>query len=170
MSSIGFRVSPKKVTYAVVHGPTDGKFKVTSLGEVCVPYSLEAPRQLRFIRTTLLDIIEENGTTRAGLRIGESTAQRRDPFRLNLEGVVQELLASSDVESFVAGPIATIASLLGERDRTVVKQLIEGKTPSTIDASWAEFDEVQREAVLVALCAALSGPHGGSLEQRPNDS
>ena len=102
-TAIGFRVDPKKVTYAVVKGPAaDGTFAIAGVGEVCVPYALHAPRQLRFIRTTLLDIIEESGSTRAGLRIGESTARRKDPFRLNLEGVVQELLASSDVERFIA--------------------------------------------------------------------
>jgi hypothetical protein len=164
-TAIGFRVSPRKVTYAVVRAPSDGTFTIAALGEVCVPYALETPRQLRFIRTTLLDIIEDNGSVWAGLRIGESTAQQRDPFRLNLEGVVQELLASSDVERFVAGPIATIASLLRERDRTVIKQFITGKKPPMVKAEWAKLDDVQREAVLVAMCAAARRPAPGGASQ-----
>ncbi len=155
-TAIGFRVEPKKVTYGVVEGPTQGKFTVVSVGEVCVPFALQAPRQLRFIRTTLLDIIEETGSTRAGLRIAEPMAQRKDPFRLNLEGVVQELLASSDVERFIAGPIATIAKLLGERDRTAIKGLIEGHKPPMVDAAWDDLDDLQREALLVAVCAGLT--------------
>ena len=155
-TAIGFRVAPKKVTYAVLKGPDNGKFNVEVVGEVLVPYALQPPRQLRYIRTTLLDIIEETGSTRAGLRIGESMARHQDPFRLNLEGVVQELLASSEAERFVAGPIATIASLLGERDRTAVKQFIAGKQPPIVQADWDNLDELQREAVLVAACAGLS--------------
>ncbi len=159
--AIGFRVDPKKVTYAVVSGPAaDGKFTIVRAGEVRVPYALYAPRQLRFIRTTLLDIIEETGSTRAGLRTIESLAKRKDPFRLNLEGVVQELLASSDVERFIAGPIATIASRLGE-DRPVVKEYIDGRRPELVKAAWDDLDELQREAVLVALCAGLSNPNHG---------
>ena len=160
-TAIGFRVDPTKVTYAVVSGPAaNGKFTMVRVGQVRVPYALYAPRQLRFIRTTLLDIIEETGSTRAGLRTIESLAKRKDPFRLNLEGVVQELLASSDVERFVAGPIATIASRLDE-ERTVVKEYIEGSRPPFVKAPWDELDELQREAVLVALCAGLSDPNQG---------
>jgi len=156
-------VDPKKVTYAVVSGPAgDGKFTIVRRGEVRVPYALYAPRQLRFIRTTLLDIIEESGSTRAGLRTIESLAKRKDPFRLNLEGVVQELLASSDVERFIAGPIATIASQLGEDDRKVVKEYIEGRRPPLVKGPWDDLDELQREAVLVALCAGLSDPSQGT--------
>lgn len=168
VTAIGFRVSPKKVTYAVVRGSADGVFTLAGLGEVCIPYALEAPRQLRFVRTALLDIIEETSSTRAGLRIAESTALKRDPFRLNVEGIVQELLASSEVEHFVAGPIATIASLLGERDRKVVKQLISGKQPSMLVVEWSQLDEMQREAALIGVCAASgrSNPaqHGDALE------
>lgn len=160
--AIGFRVDPKKVTYAVVSGPAaDGKFTLVRNGEVRVPYALYAPRQLRFIRTTLLDIIEETGSTRAGLRTIESLAKRKDPFRLNLEGVVQELLASSDVERFVAGPIATIASHLGEDDRAVVKEYIEGTRPQLVKTDWDALDVLEREAVLVALCAGLSSTNQG---------
>ena len=162
-TSIGFRVDPKKVTYGTVKGPSDkGKFTVLGVGEVCVPYALQVPRQLRLVRTTLLDIIEDTGSTRAGLRIGEGTAKRKDPFRLNLEGVVQELLASSDVERFVAGPIATIASLLGEDDRTVIKRYVEGTKPDLLQTAWADFDGLQREALLIALCAGLSTPTDGA--------
>jgi len=160
--AVGFRVDPKRVTYAVVSGPAaDGKFTIVRVGEVRVPYALYAPRQLRFIRTTLLDIIEETGSTRAGLRTIESLAKRKHPFRLNLEGVVQELLASSDVERFIAGPIATIASQLGEDDRTVVKDYIDGTRPQLVKAGWDDLDELQREAVLVALCAGLGNPNHG---------
>lgn len=157
-TAIGLRVDPKKVTYAVVSGAAGHKFSVTSVGKVHVPYALTVPRRLAFIRTTLLDIIEESGSTRAGLRIGEPIAKQKDSFRLNLEGIVQELLVSSEIENFIAGPIATMSSFLGEGDRTAVKGFIEGKKPPMVEAGWADLDTLEREAVLVAVCAALSKP------------
>jgi len=157
-TAIGLRVDPKKVTYAVVSGPAGNKFSVTRVGEVNVPYALTIPRRLAFIRTTLLDIIEESGSTRAGLRTGEPIAKRKDSFRLNLEGIVQELLVSSEIENFIAGPISTISSFLGEGDRTAVKGFIDGAKPPIVEAAWGDLDVLQREAVLVAVCAGLSKP------------
>src|SRR5438093_9078056 len=144
MDAIGFRVSPKSVTYAIVRGPVEGSFTLVQVGEVCVPSALETPRQLQFVRTALLDIIEEHSVSRAGLRLTETTAVRVDPFRLNMEGVVQELLASSSVERFVAGRIVTIAALLGERDRKIVKKLVEGRKPTYLTANWDQLDEKER--------------------------
>ena len=158
MTSIGFRASPSEVTYAVVEARTGGPFVVLRTGEVCVPLALEIPRQLQFVRTALLDIIEELGVTRAGLRLAEAVAQRVDPFRLNIEGVVQELLASSAVERFVTGRIVTIAALLGERDRKVVKRLIAGTKPVYIDGEWKKLAGKEREAALIAIAAARLAP------------
>jgi hypothetical protein len=121
---------------------------------VNIPPALETPRQLQFIRTTLLDVMDEYAVTRAGLRLAEGTAQQKNPFRLNLEGVVQELLASSSVERFVSGPIATIASLLGIRDRKVVKALIAGEQSPDYAMDWTSLTVDEREAVLMAVAAA----------------
>jgi len=156
MDAIGFRVSPKGVTYAIVRGPVHGVFTLVHAGAVCVPSALETPRQLQFVRTALLDFIDEHNVSRAGLRLSEATAMRVDPFRLNMEGVVQELLASSNVERFVAGRIVTIAALLGERDRKVVKKLVAGQKPTYLAANWNQLDEKEREAALMAVAAARS--------------
>jgi hypothetical protein len=154
MVSIGFRVSPSKVTYALVQKTADG-FTLVDASAVFIPPALETPRQLQFIRTTLLDVMDEYAVTRAGLRLAEGLAQRRNPFRLNLEGVVQELLASSSVERFVAGPIATMASLLGHgADRAIVKKLIQGEVTPEYAINWRSLSEDEREAVLMAVAAA----------------
>ncbi len=153
MIAIGFRVSPSQVTYALVRGvPPD--FAVLDVSAVHVPPALSPPRQLQFIRTALLDVMEEYGTTRAGLRLAEATARRTHAFRLNLEGVIQELMTSSAVDRFVAARIATIAALLGERDRSVIKRLVSGELTPPYATNWAGLGEDEREAVLVAVAAA----------------
>lgn len=154
MVSIGFRVSPTKVTFAIVQGTPGQAFTLVNASAVNIPPALETPRQLQFIRTTLLDVMDEYAVTRAGLRLAEHTAQQKNPFRLNLEGVVQELLASSSVERFVSGPIATIASLLGLRDRKIVKSLIAGEESPAYAMDWAALTGEEREAVLMAVGAA----------------
>lgn len=154
MVSIGFRVSPSKVTFALVQGTPLLGFTLLNASAVFIPPALETPRKLQFIRTTLLDVMDEYAVTRAGLRLAESTAQQKNPFRLNLEGVVQELLASSSVERFVSGPIATIASLLGHRDRKIVKALIAGEETPSYAMDWVSLSVDEREAVLMAVAAA----------------
>ena len=156
MVSIGFRVSPTKVTYALVQGSAGSGFTLLNTSAVFIPPALETPRQLQFVRTTLLDVMDEYAVTRAGLRLAEGLAQRRNPFRLNLEGVVQELLASSSVERFVAGPIATIAALLGHRDRTAIKKLISGEQAPAYAMQWDVLTPEEREAVLMAVAAACA--------------
>ena len=147
-------MSPSKVTFAIVQGTPSQGFTLLNASAVFIPPALETPRKLQFIRTTLLDVMDEYAVTRAGLRLAEGTAQQRNPFRLNLEGVVQELLASSNVERFVSGPIATIASLLGQRDRKVIKALITGEASPAYAMDWASLSVDEREAVLMAVSAA----------------
>jgi hypothetical protein len=167
MVSIGYRVSPTKVTFAIVHGSPAQGFSLVNASAVNIPPALETPRQLQFIRTTLLDVMDEYAVTRAGLRLAEHTAKQKNPFRLNLEGVIQELLASSNVERFVSGPIATIASLLGLCDRKMVKALIAGEESPAYAVDWAGLTGDEREAVLMAVAAAsanvsASVPVGGT--------
>jgi hypothetical protein len=153
MVTIGLRVSPRRVTYAIVRGSPPDLY-IVDVAALLVPVALTVPRQLQFVRTALLDIMEEYGTTRAGLRLAEATAQRHHSFRDNLEGVIQELLASSAVERFVTGRIATIARLLGERDRTIVKQMIEGAAAPLYAVQWSSWSPEEREAILVAAAAS----------------
>jgi hypothetical protein len=167
MVTIGFRVSPKQVTYAVLNAKQGDVPSVLALSEVVVPPALETPRQLQFVRTTLLDVMEEHGILRAGLRVVEGNAQQKNPFRLNMEGVVQELLASAHLERFIAGPIATIAAQLFPKDRSRVKRLIEGEETLAITGTleWASLEKDQREAILMALAAASTlESHSGTAE------
>jgi Holliday junction resolvasome RuvABC endonuclease subunit len=155
MVSIGFRASPSRVTYAIVRGSAADGFQLVSTSVVNVPPALEAPRQLQFVRTALLDIMDEYGTTRAGLRTVENVAKTKNVFRMNLEGVIQELLASSTVEHFEAAAVTRMAALLGYgRDVKAVKRLIDGEAAPELSANWSALRADEREAVLIAVAAA----------------
>jgi hypothetical protein len=153
MVSIGLRVNPKGVTYAIVECPRAGFYTVRQTGPVAAPAAVDEPRQLHFIRSALLDIIEENGVVRAGLRLAEGNAQRIAHFRLNIEGVVREMMVGSAIARFFEGRIASIAAALGESDRRVMKEYFDGRQPRYIEADWGSLDSNAREAALVAAAA-----------------
>ena len=150
--AIGLRVTPKTVYYAVVESSTGDDVELLMTGELPVPVALELPDRLSFVRMTILDIIAEYEVRRAGIRLIEYTAQQKPVERLNLEGVIQELLASSEVEAYFAGAIARIAGLLGESDRRTVKRYFEGEEFMAV-ADWTHRGIEEREAIVTAVAA-----------------
>ncbi len=152
-TSIGLRATPSRVYYAIVTDEDDAVL-VRDVAYVNLPVALGTPDQLRFARTTLLDIMDEYGATRAGIRLTEPFAQQKNVPRLNLEGVIQELLSSSPVERYFAGAIAQIARYL-EEDRTRIKAYVNGEETYQGLGEWDGYSTEERESVLVAF-AALS--------------
>ena len=149
--AIGIRVSPRGVYYAVIQGTES--YEILTVASVVVPPALGLPEQLHFMRTTVLDIMAEYKVTRAGIRLTEPTAKCTSVERLNLEGVIQELLSSSSVETYFAGPIATIAARLGETERSRVKEYFEGQSFLGVDG-WGAYSREARESIVTAVAAA----------------
>lgn len=154
MTGIGLRVySNSCVFYAIIDKDDDGNFDYKSLSCLYVPMSLEKPEQLSFIRNTLLDIYNEYNIQRAGIRMSEFTGHITQVVieRYFLEGVIQESLASSPIEKYVAGQISTLTALLGiERDAFKKLANAEQAFQDVPDAvSWNDLDLEQRESILV---------------------
>ena len=61
-TAIGIRANPNKITYCILSGNID-EFEIKLLDEVVLPKALDIPEQLKFIRSTLCDIINENKAT-----------------------------------------------------------------------------------------------------------
>ena len=154
MRSIGFRAAPSGVTYAIVEG--DGStFNIVELNSLPVPAAMLPPNQLHFLRTVLLDVMRDFKVVRAGLRLAERSIGSVDTFRVNVEGVLQELLASSQVQWYFTGRIDRLASLLNT-ERTSISRLIAGDDSPPYASDWASCSKETREAVLAA-CAAIAG-------------
>lgn len=115
MHTIGIRISPSKaspkVYYAVIYDQ-DSEFEIIKCSYLHIPLSLEIPEQLAYIRTNLLAIILQHNITQAGLRISETTAKTPSVYRMNIEGVVQELFANSTIEKYSVMKIAQMSRLL----------------------------------------------------------
>lgn len=122
--SVGIRVHTKKVWIAYI--VKEDKIEVNS-DNLIVPKALLLPDTLRFIRTSLQDIIEEFDASRVGVKVADHNSYGNtegDIFRLNVEGVIQELLASSNITGYIAGAKPELASRLGT-DSTHLKEVIK---------------------------------------------
>jgi hypothetical protein len=149
MKTIGLRVSVSEITYAIYD---DVDKRLISVDEIIYPKALDAPEALKYIRNTILDIIRENEICRAGIRTTEPMAQSTSIERIQIEGVIQEALASSTVERYFHGPIAVIASRLGVPREDFKKSLgRDGVFPGV--ENWNENNDKEREAILTALGA-----------------
>jgi len=149
MRTIGIRVAPKRVTFVVYDA--DEK-QIVNMEGIVVPKALETPEQLKYVRNTVLDIIREYDVKRAGIRITEGNAQGISIERIELEGVIQEAFASSELEGYFCGQIARIAAKL-KMSREHLRELLEGADYEEVEG-WVKLKKEEREAIATAIGAA----------------
>lgn len=156
MIGIGIRVySNSKVYYCLIEKLSDGTINYLDVSHLNVPLSINRPESLNFIRNTILDILTEYGVTKAVIRIAEfgGTLNSIAIERYYLEGVIQESLASSNVQNFIAGQISEI-SKVGRFAMTDFKKFANAekdftKIPSS--KNWkSDFSLEERETILTA--------------------
>lgn len=148
---MGIRVSPKTIYYTILDDTLDDKGYHFFTNELRVPEALHTPNKLRFIRTNLQSIISESQVTNVGLRLTENNAQKINQFRLNTEGVIQELIANTFVNTYFSGTLSVISKHL----KCELKQLQDDLASDTFSniASWEKYSKEVRESIVVALAA-----------------
>lgn len=149
MRTIGIRVAPKAVTF-VIYDQTEGR--VITAEEIKIPQALAIPDALKYVRSNLLDILREYEVTKAGIRSAEQLARQPNLTRIYIEGVIQETFASSTLEDYFVGQIASISARLGIR-RSDFKKYIRGEINYEEVENWSSFSEHQKEAFFCALGA-----------------
>lgn len=149
--SIGIRVAPDCVYYALIQEEID-RYTIISIDKVKCPRSLYFPEQLKLIRTTLLDIINENKITCACIRETENVARKTSDVRIAIEGVIQELLASSEINKYKVIQIQQMTSLLNLK-KGEAKLIIEGKQDYDVVENFCNYKGVEKESIISALCA-----------------
>ena len=151
IKSIGIRATPSTVYFSVVTFE-DEELEITLVDKVNVPKALHIPEQLKFLRNTLQDIINEFNISNACIRITESNAQSVSIPRIYIEGVIQELFASSTVVKYYVGQISNISANL-EIERASFKPLAEGKENFMSIENWGKFTLEERESLMSAISA-----------------
>ncbi|MCY7919161.1 hypothetical protein [Bacillus vallismortis] len=159
MNSIGIRVTPKELFYTIVKPDT----QEAQLQKLTMSLALDndIPRQLSLIRTTLLSIITEYNVSYAGIKTAEGNAKSYNVFRINVEGVVQELFADSSVVRYFAGTINSLSSRLNVPVKTLSSYL---KGENALDLTFwnREWDTISKKEHKESLIAALAAiPHFG---------
>jgi hypothetical protein len=103
-----------------------------------------------------LDILDEFKVTIAGIRIAEKGRVNRNISheRIQIEGVLQELISSSVIEKYFCGHISYIMGIL-KQDASSFKEWVSGqKTPSFLSTEWSKYtDENEREAMITSVAA-----------------
>lgn len=150
MRAIGIRAAPKAITFAVYDPQED---KLINVEDLRVPRAFYTPDALKYIRSTVLDILREYSIESAGIRVTEPSAQSVNISRIQIEGVVQEAFASSALKSYYIGQISSISKRVGI-DRSDFKCFIDGSRTWPVEG-WLGFNKEEREAVLCAIGACV---------------
>lgn len=151
MRIIGIRVSPRKVFYSIIEFKNDGIELINQ--DLIIPVSFDVPQKLKYVRKTFMDIFNEYDIIRAGIRITEPFAPSVDNMRIMMEGVIQELIASSKVESYFVGVKSSIASRLGLYNDGTITELIEGRQIYDPIDNWNKLSIEIRECILTAFAS-----------------
>lgn len=148
MITIGIRAAPKVVTFAVydLNAKT-----VVNVEEIRVPAALDTPDSLKYVRSNLLDVLREYRVEKAGVRAAEPSAQSTSIERVQIEGVIQEAFASSQLTGYYVGHISSISSKLGIA-RSDFKPMVAGTKAFPVQ-NWKQLSKEEREAVLCAIAA-----------------
>ncbi|XLZ68735.1 hypothetical protein ABT364_19600 [Massilia sp. SR12] len=137
------------MTFAVYDS---GNNEIINVEDILIPKAFAVPEALKYVRNNFLDVLREFEIKRAGIRVTESNSQTLNIGRIQLEGVIQEAFASSTLDYYYIGQIASISARIGI-DRADFKLYVDGSKTWHVD-NWDGLKPVQREAVLCAIGAA----------------
>jgi hypothetical protein len=126
---------------------------ILDINIIKVPAAFLWPEKLKYIRRTLNDIIDEYNISKAGIRLTEAFSQNSNNERIVIEGIIQELFASSSVEKYFAGGIATISSKLNIPNDGSFKEFVEGKRIFNDIDNWNDFKKEDKESILTCFAA-----------------
>jgi hypothetical protein len=153
MRSLGIRVTAKAIHFAIVE-KNENRFSIINVELIKVPQALDFPSRLKYIRNTVLDILQEYSIPFAGIRVVESNSKNISFERLQIEGVIQEAFASSCITSYFTGQMQSISRNISITTETYKEITTNRDSTFPILESWELCkDKDHKEAALVALGA-----------------
>jgi hypothetical protein len=150
-TGIGFRVSPSEVFFTVVES-TDSQDAGSyhDPQTLVVPDALDGPDLLRFMRTDLLDVLELYDVDHAVVKTADHHRKgSSNTIRVQLEGVIQEVVANSRVDKYVAGATPKLAPLQ-DISSDEFKDYKDGTQQFANLSDWNSWSTPERESVLAA--------------------
>ena len=83
MITMGLRAAPKYITFAIFDGRAAN---VVNVEDIHVPAAFDWPVALKYVRSSILDVLREYGVEKAGVRTTEPMAQSLSIERIQIEG------------------------------------------------------------------------------------
>jgi Holliday junction resolvasome RuvABC endonuclease subunit len=148
MITMGIRAAPKIVTFAIYDSERQ---TILNVEAIKIPAAFSTPDRLKYIRSNLLDVLREFKVSKAGIRAIEPSAQTQGIERIEIEGVIKEAFASSELVSYYVGHISSISARLGI-ERRAFKPLVDGEQEYPVE-NWDGMSRDEREAILCAVGA-----------------
>ena len=148
MITIGIRAAPKVVTFAIYDANSE---VILNVEEIKIPAAFSTPAALKYVRSNLLDVLREYKVSQAGVRVTEAFSPHLNIERIQIEGVIQEAFASSELQSYYVGQISSISKRLGI-ERKKFKPMVDGDENPGVD-NWNNMSKEEREAILCAMGA-----------------
>lgn len=155
MKSIGISLTATEV-FISIGSCQQNKFSADRNERIRVPAALRVTDRLRYIRTLLLDFIALYHIELACVRIAGKYAAQASVQRVELEGIVQELLSSSSIKHYFIGTPTEIAQIAG-LDVGNVPDYLSGKRDLTAILDWhLPKRREEREALMAAYAIQYS--------------
>lgn len=160
-NAIGFRVSPNEIYYAIV-GNKEESYELISISSLKIPFALDEPKKLSFIRNTVSTVLQQYNIQFSGIKLIEGNARasinNSKIFRFNVEGVLKEILSNSATQNCVLGLTTNIAAILGIEKTKSVEMLNSCLDTEDVKTdSDKKISAEHKEAILVALAALKDG-------------
>jgi len=153
MNSMGLRVEPTKVHYVICE-ITDGSVELISKGYIAIAKSLTNPDKLRNLRNDVISLLHEFKIGSFGLKTIENNAQSVNHFRLNAEGVLQELLSECDISNTFSGNIVELSGVFGVKRKDLKESIKNGNDLVGFGEFWGGLTGPQRECTLVSVASS----------------
>lgn len=153
MNVIGIRTTPEVIFYSIISIRGANLSHMDDV--IIVPKSFDLPQQLKYIRKTLFDIFQEYDVVYAGIRVTEPAAYTANENRIMIEGVIQEMLASSSILSYFTGVKSSIGGRLGIANDGTISDVMDGKVAFHGIPDWDQIRKEHRECVMVGVAAKI---------------
>jgi hypothetical protein len=154
MNSLGIRVTSSTIFFSVYN-----KENKTIISERQALPELDLPKKLKQIREDFLVFITKHNITNVGMKIAEKNALSINLERIAIEGVLQEAIASSNIQSYSIYTLQSIAKSFGIKGKdfkplATDAELFQKFIAEKITQSNLRTNNEQREAILLAIAAA----------------
>lgn len=151
MKTLGLRVSPKCIFFCVVERVED-EVNILVVDKIIVPIALAIPDKLSFLRTIVYTIINQYQIDNAIIRRIEDNSKTVDVARVNIEGVLQELISNCRIQKYRTCKLAQLGQILGQ-DAKEMKACVNENNIFEIE-KWSTYKKEERESILCALAAS----------------